>query len=271
MRYIFIFILSLLVFNGCSSMKAVLIMTKSTDDFLTLRQEPGIKYEQGAIQLANKVTPYLDSAIEVVETRQGKFPKLVVVYATESIDSFSSFCASKAPSACVIGDRLFLSPKLLHMQKRVPGILTHELSHLQLTQSVGSWNYQTDIPTWFKEGLAVYVSDGSGAEGVSAKEAYEAILQGKTIHPNGTGALLFRKSASSFGLSTHMFYRQSELFVKWLHDRDPGKFRQLFTILKEGKTLHEALLTEYEFDEKRAWKKFLTYITDTPPKKSIRR
>ena len=176
------------------------------------------------------------------------------------MESFSSFCASKAPSACVVGERLFLSPKLLHTKKRIPGILTHELSHLQLTQYVGLWNYQTHMPVWFKEGLAVYVSEGSGAEGVSAKEAYRAILQGKTFHPNGTGALVFKKTASSFGLGTHMFYRQSELFVKWLHDTNPDKFREIFVELKEEKRLDEAMKSLYGFDIRQAWEKFYDTI-----------
>jgi len=260
MRYIFIFICALIVFDGCSSVKAVLAMGRSTDDFLTLKQEPRIKYEEGSEQLANEVVPYLESAVKRIEAKQSNFPKPVVVYVTGSMESFSSFCASKAPSACVVGERLFISPKLLHTKKRIPGILTHELSHLQLTQYVGLWNYQTHIPIWFKEGLAVYISNGSGAEGVSDREAYKAILQGKTLHPNGTGALVFRKTASSFGLDTHMFYRQSELFVKWLHDTNPNAFRRIFVLLKEGKTVDEAVLSLYGVDVWGRWRKFYDTI-----------
>ena len=235
-------------------------MTKSTDEFLSLNQDSRIRYEDGALKFASEIAPYLDTAINTIETKQGKFKKPVVIYVTKSIDSFSSFCTSNRPVACVIGSRLFVSPKLLNEKERLPRILTHELSHLQLTQSIGRWNYQTLLPTWFKEGLAVYVSNGGGAEGVSEREAYEAIKQGKTIEPNGSGNLLFQKTASSFGLKTHMFYRQSEMFVKWLHDKNLASYSRLFAVLNSGKTLDEALLSVYGFDIQQAWNEFLGKI-----------
>lgn len=260
MRYISIIIICLLILTGCSSIKAVVSMTKSTDGFLSLNQDSRIRYEEGSLKLARDVEPYLDTAIDTIETKQGRFKKPVVIYVTKSIDSFSSFCASDRPAACVIGDRLFISPKLLNKKERLPGILTHELSHLQLTQSIGRWKYQTNLPTWFKEGLAVYVSNGSGAEGVSERKAYEAIIHGKTIEPSGSGSLLFGKTANSFGLKPHMFYRQSEMYVRWLHDGNPDSFDKLFPVLTSGKTLDEAILTVYGFDVQQAWKVFLGEI-----------
>ncbi|WP_153304852.1 peptidase MA family metallohydrolase [Desulfocapsa sulfexigens] len=231
-------------------------MTKSTDGFQSLKQDSRIKYEDGSIKYAEEIAPYLEAAVQTIENKQGAFEKPVVIYVTKSIDSFSSYCASKYPSSCVIGDRLFASPKLLKQKNRIPGILTHELSHLQHTQDIGRWNYQTKLPVWFKEGLAVYVSNGGGAEKVTEQEAAEAIYQGKTIKPNGSGALIFRKTASSFGLKTHMFYRQSEMYVRWLHDMSPSKFRKLFTALEQGKTLDEALSSVYGFTVHQGWSQF---------------
>lgn len=235
-------------------------MMRSTDHFISMKEHPSIKYEKGAESFARMISPYLSSSMHVIESKQGKFAGPVEIYVPRSIESFSKYCASKRPSACVIGYRLFMSPKLLKEKERIPGILTHELSHLQLTQAIGRWDYQTKLPSWFKEGLAVYVSNGGGAEGVSEQKAYEAIIQGKSIDPNGSGGLLFRKTASSFGLTTHMFYRQSELFIKFLHDKNPGNFDKLFTVLTSGKTLNEALLSVYGFDVQQAWKEFLGKI-----------
>ena len=256
MRNISIIIFCLLALNGCSSFRSVLAMTKSTDEFQILKQDSRIKYEEGSIKLAEDVAPYLESAIQTVENIQGAFRKPVVIYITKSIDSFSSYCASQYPSACVIGDRLFISPKLLKQKNRIPGILTHELSHLQHTQDIGRWDYQTKLPVWFKEGLAVYVSGGSGAEGITEQEAIEAIDHGQAINPNGSGGLLFRKTASSFGLKPHMFYRQSEMYVKWLHEMSPSKFRQLFAALRQAKSLDEALSSVYGFSVQQGWVKF---------------
>jgi len=262
MRYISIIIFYLLVLNGCSTFRTVLAMTKSTDGFQSLKQDSRVKYEDGSIKFAEEIAPYLESAVQTVENKQGAFKKPVVIYVTKSIDSFSSYCASKYPSGCVIGDRLFASPKLLKQKNRIPGILTHELSHLQHTQDIGRWDYQTKLPVWFKEGLAVYVSNGSGAEKVTEQEAAEAIHQGKTIKPNGSGGLIFRKTASSFGLKTHMFYRQSEMYVRWLHDMSPSKFRELFTTLEQGKTLNEALSSVYGFTVRQGWSQFTGEIKD---------
>lgn len=261
-----IFVLSVLLavalmpLTGCTSFKAAIAMNKSTDDFLSLEQDSRIKYEEGSVKFAKEIAPHLDSAIQTVESKQGALKKSAVIYVTKSIDSFSSYCASKHPSACVSGDRLFISPKLFQHKDRLLGVLTHELAHFQLTQDIGFWDYQTNLPVWFKEGLAVYISNGSGAEKVTEQEAIEAINQGKTIKPNGSGSLLFRKTASSFNLKTHMFYRQSGMFVKWLHDKSPNKFRKLLASFKQGKTLNEALSSIYSFDADQGWGKFISEI-----------
>lgn len=262
--------IALMLLTGCTSFKAAIAMNKSTDDFLSLEQDSRIKYEESSEKIAEEIAPYLDSAIETVESKQGALKKSAVIYVTKSIDSFSSYCASKHPSACVIGDRLFISPKLFQQKDRIPGVLTHELSHLQLTQDIGFWSYQTNLPVWFKEGLAVYVSNGSGAEKVSEQQAIEALHQGKAINPNGSGSLLFRKTASSFNMNTHMFYRQSGMFVKWLHDMSPNKFRKLLVALKQGNTLNEELLSIYGFESHQGWSKFTSEINPHDyPRKSL--
>ena len=231
-------------------------MMRSTDHFVSLKEHPSIKYEKGAESFARMISTYLDSSMHVIESKQGRFTAPVEIYVPRSIEIFSKYCASERPSACVIGYRLFMSPKLLKEKERIPGILTHELSHLQLTQAIGRWNYQTNLPVWFKEGLAVYVSNGSGSEGITEQKAVEAMSQGQSIIPNGSGSLLFRKTARSFNLKPHMFYRQSEMYVKWLHDTSPSKFRQLFSSLEQGKTLDEALSSVYGFTVNQGWVRF---------------
>jgi Peptidase MA superfamily len=242
---------------GCTTIKSVFAMAKSTDDFISLEENPVVKYEEGAVEFARKISPHINPAIHSIEFNQGLFPDNVSVYAPKSIDNFASFCTSEAPAACVVGKRLFVSPKLSEQQERIPRVLTHELSHLQLTQYLGRWDYHTKLPAWFKEGLAVYVSEGAGAEKVSEQKALEAIKQGNTIRPNGSGSLLFMKTASSFGLKPHMFYRQSAMYVKWLHDLDNDKFHKLFDHLHKGNTLNEALISVYGFDASAGWESFV--------------
>ena len=255
-----IVIFVVLLLSGCTSIKAVFAMMRSTEHFVSIKEHPSIKHEKGAESLARLISLYLDSSIHVIERKQGKFTGSVEVYIPRSIESFSKYCASERPSACVIGHRLFMSPKLLKEKERIPGILTHELSHLQLTQAIGRWNYQTKLPAWFKEGLAVFVSNGAGAENVDEETAISAIINGKSIRPNGGGGLLIRKTASSFGLKPHMFYRQGSMYVRWLYGLGQNKFRELIESLKGNHTLEEAMLEAYSFSVNAGWEQYLSEL-----------
>ena len=102
--------------------------------------------------------------------------------------------------------------------ERIPTLTTHELSHLHLIQQIGATKYVRNIPSWFAKGLAVFVSNGGGAENVSEKDAARAILNGACFHPDSTGNILFPKTASSYHLKPHMFYRQSSMFVQYIKE-----------------------------------------------------
>ena len=106
----------------------------------------------------------------------------------------------------------------------------------------------------------MYVSDGSGAEQVTQADAIEAIRQGRSINPNASGGLLFRKTASSFGLETHMFYRQSALFVEWLHDSNSAHFQQTMALLRNGDSLDEAVQGSYGFSVEQGWNLFASSL-----------
>ena len=89
------------------------------------------------------------------------------------------------------------------------------------------------MPVWFLEGLAVTVS-GGGGEGVTREDATSAILAGHHFIPDEKGSLLRPKRASDYGMGTFMFYRQSELFVAFIRDRDPAAFRDFLLELQLG-------------------------------------
>lgn len=259
-RYIILFFM-VLPLCGCTSIKAMFAMTKSTDHFVASKDNPAIFYEPGAEEYVTLVSPQLNAAIVLVESKQyAAFPDPVSVYITSSIDSFSSYCASEKPRACVIANRLFLSPKLFTSDRKISGILLHELSHLQLSQSIGRWRYQLNVPSWFSEGLATYISQGAGAENVTTEQAIQAIKSGDSIRPNASGSLFFPKTASDFGLEPHMFYRQSSLFVEWLHDLNEANFKQLMMLLRDGNTVEEAMLESYGFAVADGWQHFTQAI-----------
>lgn len=260
-RYLVIIIIAVQL-AGCTSVKALFAMAKSTDHFLEYSENPAIFYEQGSEQYAALIAPQLNTAIQVIESKQyAVFPNEVSVYIPGSIDSFSSYCASEIPRACVIGDRLFLSPKLFKEDRHVSGILIHELSHLQLSQYLGRWNYQLNVPSWFAEGLASYVSGGAGAENATRADAIQAIKSGVSIVPNGSGSLLFPKTASDFGLEPHMFYRQSSMYVEWLHDTDEVRFKQLLVSLHADNTVEQAMFESYGFSVADGWQRFVQEIS----------
>ncbi len=250
-------LLILLVLSGCSALKAAVAMTRSSGHFIPWPEHSMIHYEPGAEALAHLVQPQVDAAIQTIAHRQGRFQRPVIIYLPRSVASFADYCASPRPSACVIGYRLFLSPRLLQEPARIGGILTHELSHLQLTQALGRWNYQTKLPAWFKEGLAVFMSTGAGAEKVSEEQALTAIKQGKALAPNGHGHLLFMRTAAWFGLSPHLFYRQAALYVTWLHQYDPQRFQSLLLRLQDGLTLDQAMRSNFGFGVQAGWQRFM--------------
>ncbi len=259
------FVLSVMIFNGCTSAKAIVSMQKSTDHFESLTGNPSVKYEHGAQHNALRVAQYLQEAIQTVETRQYTiFPNDVIIYVPNSIESFSTYTVSDIPRATVIGGKLFLSPRLFEQNDgRVKGILEHELSHLLITQKLGRWNAQLNLPHWFTEGLAVYVSDGAGAEKVSKEEAIQSILAGKEIIPDNTGSILFRKTANYFNLKTEMFYRQSSMFVEWLHNQDPAEFKHFLYFIYQGEAVAEAMYNSYGFSVAEGWSRFSNDILHT--------
>ena len=116
---------------------------------------------------------------------------------------------------------------------------------MQLNQQLGLFRYACYIPSWFKEGLAVIVSSGGGAETVSETEAKAAIAAGHTFDPPLSGRLLFQQSGRTYGLSAHMWYRQSALLVQFLRDKNQTKFRTMLLSIQDGRPFKRALTEAY--------------------------
>lgn len=116
-----------------------------------------------------------------------------------------------------------LSPSLFERESdRLPGILTHELSHLHLGQRLG--HYTPWLPVWFHEGLATHVAKGGGAEFASDLQARVAWEEGRQVDFSRLDVPGRRHRAGEFGLNIHEFYRQSWRFVAYLEQRDPAAF-----------------------------------------------
>ena len=119
-----------------------------------------------------------------------------------------------------------LAPILFSTQRhRLPAILTHEMSHAHLRTWISQLSVMR-LPQWFKEGLAVMISGGGGAEGVSELQARAAIKRGDHIAIESSssvfnlGAVRFKQPPiipdTSFRIQ--LAYRQAGMFVTFLHD-----------------------------------------------------
>jgi hypothetical protein len=227
-----------------------------------------VHFEQGAEDYAQDVSALLPAAIARIEAAQGRpfaRPVPVGVYATP--DAYAAANASGDTGAVGVAafGRVVLSPALNRLQhRRLPAILTHELSHAHLQGYISPYAW-VRLPNWFKEGLAVMVSGGGGAESVSEQEARAAIARGEHITIDDTGSfanlseLRFERAPSRATPShrTVMAYRQAGMFVGYLHHFDAPGFARMMNAILDGKRFVEALDAGYHQDAQSLWQQFV--------------
>src|SRR5262245_12664384 len=239
----------------------------SPDRLSALPENPNVHYESGASEQAHIVAGLLPAAIARVEAVHGRpfaHPPIIGVYITpEAFIAANGLGDRRAVGMTFLG-RAMLSPVLFSTQRhRLPAILTHELSHAHL----GSWMSQLAVmrlPQWFREGLAVMVSGGGGAEGVSEPQARDAIRRGDHIAIASSSSLLnlgavrFARPPvipdTSFRIQ--MAYRQAGLFVAFLQESNPAGFARLMNAILDGRPFGEAVATAYGTDLAILWSRF---------------
>jgi hypothetical protein len=221
-------------------------MCRSTSGFVPCVVDGRVRFEPGAEKPAEVLAEALSNSIQAVEAQQyGGFRKPVLVYVCAKESTFEKYGGPRGAAGFVLHERLFIGPKPENRADRLPQLLTHELSHLQFEQQLGMVKSAWNIPGWFREGIAVEESAGGGAERVSVEEAKAAIAAGRTFDPLDHGRILFDKSAQSYGMTGHMWYRQSSLLVQFLRDRDEGEFRRLMRLIEEGVPFESAIERSY--------------------------
>lgn len=252
----------LFCFSGCAVYDGITNYFNSTNHFLTFKKDHRIRYESGAEKFAAAVSSDLSSAVKEIESRQySAFPDKITIYVCKSQESFKEM-TGRDVSAMFYKKSVFLSPKLLDKPDTVKLYIAHELSHLHLYQHVGDYAYLC-IPSWFAEGLAAFVSNGGGAEKVSDAEVKEFIRSGNHFQPiekAGIGDLFVPKYASYWGISHqhkhHMFYRQCMLFVSFLANESPEKFKKFLITLENGKEFADAFRSSLGADAMTKWDEF---------------
>ena len=220
--------------------------------------------EPGSETLASSIAHLLPHAITTVEKAQfSSFAKPIQIYTYASRESFSAHSGASVDAAGAVSlSRLNLSPKLLATPERTEGILTHELSHLNLQLRMGSLAWAR-LPSWFHEGLATLVSNGGGAETVSTDAAADALNHGRRFEPEGSAWIIFPKGAASYGLSPHMYYRQASMFVGFMRESDPDAFAKMLMAVEEKVSFSHAIESGYRENLSSIWLRFLSHSSLT--------
>jgi hypothetical protein len=233
-----------------------------------LPANPQVRYETGALDRAHTVAGLLPSAIARVEAVHGRpfgHRVFVGVYATpEAYAAANGTGFSGAVGVNFLG-RVILSPSLFTTKRqRLAAILTHELSHAHLRSWMSELTFIA-LPNWFKEGLAVMVSDGGGAEEVSVAEARDAIRWGDQIAVKRAGSLFdwvgIRMAQPPHVPATshriQMAYRQSAMFVAFLRDTNPAAFDTMMREILDGRPFADAVEAGYHADVEALWLRFV--------------
>jgi hypothetical protein len=240
---------------------------RNPDLLAALPENPQVHYEPGGAEYAHAVAALLPAAIAQIKSVHGRrfaHPVTVGVYVSQEAFAAGNGLGNARAAGVTVFGRVTLSPILFSAQpQRLPGALTHEMSHAHLQGwiSAPAWIH---LPNWFKEGLAVMVSGGGGAEFVSEIKARDAIRRGDRIAiesegslQNLTGITFKHPSEAPDGLRAMMGYRQAGLFVTFLHDRDAAGFARTMAAVFDGRQFGEAVIAGYGRDLRALWADFL--------------
>lgn len=230
-------------------------------------ENPQVHYEPGGAGYAQAVAALLPAALAQVEAVHGRpFARPVGIGVYVSWEAFAAGNGLGQPRAAGVTffGHVTLAPLLFSAQRqRLAGILTHELSHAHLQGWISPSAY-IRLPNWFKEGLAVMISGGGGAEFVTAAQARDAMRRGDRIVIESEGsarnptAIRFENPAQTVdALHVMMGYRQAGLFVTFLHDRDAAGFARMMAAVFERRQLADAVMAGYGRDLRTLWIDFL--------------
>jgi hypothetical protein len=225
-----------------------------------------VHYQPGAEDFARDVAALLPDAIARVEAVHGRgfaHPVIVGVYATPEAYATANGLGSTGPVGVTFFGQVNLSPKLFGPQhRRLRVILTHELSHAHIQGWIGEYALLC-LPNWFKEGLAVMLLSGGGAELVSEDEARAAIQRGEKIVIDDTGGLSkwidvrLEKEPENRPpwYPVVLAYREAGMFVNYLRESDRPAFDRMMNAILDGRPFTEAVTIGYHDNVRSLWEK----------------
>lgn len=248
--------------TSCSFGKMAVAQSHSRDRFVPTQSNPDVRYDTGSQEMADRIAKAISHSRQVVEQTHGATfthaQQLFVCHA----DCFTTFVpVSNEVAAAQFGNAIFMNDEVLTLREQhrgmpVENFLTHELAHLLLYQRAGPVAY-IRVPSWFREGIAVAVSNGAGAEACTPTEAAQNILEGKNFDPAEVGSLLRDRTAQSYGLRTSIFYRQAGMFVEYLRERNPTAFQAALKGILDGQDFQESFGRTYGQSISSQWPDFV--------------
>lgn len=252
----------------------VVALLNDPNNLQALDNDGRVRFEKDAKNCALDVATFLPGAIELVEARQGRpFRRDPTIGVYVSFDRYARANGLENSSilATYRSGRVILSPALCGAEREnLPGVLTHELSHAHFF----GWRsspFSSRPPSWFTEGLAVMVSNGGAAEGVSDHDAAAAIKSGEEIVVEDEGLWRDLASIPFYGDTKprssrdgdsrqRLAYRQAAMFVAWLQSSDPSAFARLLSDLENGDRFGEAFRLTFNESPAMRWKQFVADI-----------
>jgi len=244
--------------SGCSNLDFLTASFISTESFLESSENPDVRYKGDNREYSNQVGLVAPELIAMVENRTGvRFMQTPVIYICDTRKCMKDYTGHDfEPRASSNKRGVFLSAKLTGKIDETRYILPHELTHVLSVENINSV-FQSVPPAWFDEGLATFIAEGAGAEKVSEEQAIESIQDGKYFIPNGDGKMFSRMYGNKWGLEPHMFYRQSMMFVEYLHDKNPETFWMFVRGVFYGKKKFSKLFLEfYGAEPSIVWKEY---------------
>lgn len=255
-------LISLCALTSCSVVKMLVAQSHSRDRFIPSPLNPDVRYEVGSQDMAERIAKSVGHSLEVVEQTHGAqmaHAPLLFVCRTSCFRTFVP--VSEEIAAAQFGDAVFMNDDVLKLREQQRGMpvenfLTHELAHLLLYQRAGPMAY-IRVPSWFREGIAVAVSNGAGAEACSPAEAAQNILVGNSFDPAEVGSMFHDRTASTYGLRPSIFYRQAGLFVSYLKERNPSAFQAALNDILTGQDFQESFARAYGQSISSQWPEFM--------------
>jgi hypothetical protein len=263
--FIFLIFLLVVILFIQNNHRLIWAWIKPTWSFSPTENDAHVLYEPGVRDLAEDIAKSrVDSARKIEREQYRPFKTPVFIYVCRDPQSFDEFTTlTDAMGAAVSGDRIFVNPMVANKgHKERMDYVTHELSHAHLQQYTGLLASRLS-PNWFKEGLAVLVSDGAGAGMVSDDEAIEFIRSGRTFEPTEDGSDVSALTSPRFGdlkpfpKPYHMLYHQWMMFVSYLKRQDPDKFKQLLEAFESSGDFRKSFADTYNQSIQSMFNKFV--------------